>query len=154
MPMYAPENNRLVLDALEQVVARYPYLNCFIYDRACKIQDDVRRRKRKLWKITTYTTDKFHGKGRKNTRNANPYSHPRLMARLAGLNASIAEQTFSWFRGYARSFNELRTSRRRFLVLLYAKRHNELLRTGKTTHLNRYSHTKRKRGGHPLRARH
>ena len=41
LPMYAPENDRLVIDALEQVVARYPYLNCFIYDRACKIHDDV-----------------------------------------------------------------------------------------------------------------
>ena len=139
-PMYRPENNDFVLDELEKVVDRYPHVNCFIYDRACKIQKSVLQRKKRLWKIRTYTTDKFHGPRHKKNCAANPHTKPRLMARIENLNTSIAEQTFSWFRGYARSMNELRPTRHQFLVLLYAKMHNELMAKGEMSHLNPYSH--------------
>ena len=62
------------------------------------------------------------------------------MERIKNLNTSIAEQTFSWFRGYARSLNELRPTRHQFLVLLYSKIHNALIAEGETSHLGPYSH--------------
>ena len=52
------------------------------------------------------------------------------------MNTVAAEQTFSWFRGYARSMNELRAERHQFLVPLYAKEHSKLLAVGDTEHLN------------------
>ena len=139
-PMYHPENNAFVLDELEKVLATYPFVDCFIYDRACKVKKDVVARKKKLSKIRTYTTDKFHGSRHKPDCEANPYAHSRLMHRIRNLNTSIAEQTFSWFRGYARSLNELKPMRHQFVVLLYARMHNDLISKGDTTHLNPYSH--------------
>ena len=72
--------------------------------------------------------------------SANPFTHRRLMERVKNMNTSVAEQTFSWFRGYVRSMNELRPIRQQFLVLLYAKMHNELMSKGEKSHLNPYSH--------------
>ena len=138
--MYGPENNAIVLDGLERVTKRYPYANCFIYDRACKILKDVKDRRRRLWKIKTYATDKFHGLGHKASCPVNPYSLPALMRRLRGINTVIAEQTFSWFRGYARSMNELKPERHQFLAHCYAKEHNELMANGDTSHLNPHPH--------------
>ena len=62
------------------------------------------------------------------------------MRRVRNLNTSIADQTFSWFLGYAGSLNELKPLRRQFVVLLYAGIHNELISKGNTTHMNPYSH--------------
>ena len=73
-PMYRRENNDFVRDELRKVPGRYPHVNFFIYDRACKIKKSVLQRKRKLWKISTYTTDKFHGARRK--KNALPTHSP------------------------------------------------------------------------------
>ena len=78
-PTYRPENNDFALDELEKVVERYPHVNCFIYDRTCKIQKSVLQRKKKLWKIRTYATDKFHGARHKQNCAANPFTRPRLM---------------------------------------------------------------------------
>ena len=139
-PMYRPENNAFGLDELEKVLATYPFVDCFIYDRAFKVSKDVAARKKKLAKIRTYTTDKFHGPRHKTNCAANPFVHSRLMRRIRNLNTSIAEQTFSWFRWYARSLNELKPLRHQFIVLLYAKMHSELISKGDTTHLNPYSH--------------
>ena len=136
VPMYGPENNEIVLNGLEDVLDRYPYVNCFIYDRACKILKDAKARRRSLWKVKTYATDKFHGIGHKSSCPVNPYSLPRVMRRLQGVNTVVAEQTFAWFRGYARSMNELRAERHQFLVPLYAMEHNKLLAIGDKTHLN------------------
>ena len=93
-----------------------------------------------LWEIRTYSTDKFHGSRHKADCKENPYATPSLMRRIAGLNTSVAEQTFSWSRGYARSTHELRQARRRFRVPLYAKFHNALLASGETSRLNPYSY--------------
>ena len=141
---YRPENNDLVLNEMERVVRRYPYVNCFVYDRACKILKDVAKRKKALWKIRTYSTDKFHGSRHKENCKANPFARAELMRRIQGLNTSVAEQTFSRFRGYARITNELKQPRHRFLVPLYAKSHNATISSGDTSHLNPYSHQKRK----------
>ena len=145
VPMFHPENNALVLDELENVVERYPFANCFSYDRAWKILLDVQKRKAAPWKIRTYATDKFHGWRRKKSFLANPFSSAKLMRRIEGLNTSVAEQTFSWFRGYARSTNEMKPQRRQFLAPLYAKIHNALLERGATSRLNPYSCQRAKR---------
>ena len=142
--MYRPGNNDLALNELERVARRYPYVNCFVYDRACKILKDVATRKKALWEIRTYSADKFHGSRHKGNCKANPHARPELMRRIAGLNTSVAEKTFSWFRGYARSTNELKQPRRKFLVPLYAKFRNATIASGNTSHLNPYSHQKRK----------
>ena len=44
--MYRPENNDFVLGELEKVLVRYPHVNCFIYDRGCKINNSVLQRKK------------------------------------------------------------------------------------------------------------
>ena len=151
-PMYAPENNKLAIDAIDQVVARRPYLNCFIYDRSCKILNDVRVRNREIWQITTYATDKFRGKGQKTTCNANPYSRPRLTTRLSGLNRSIADQTFSRRRDTreAPTNSELRAAASLFSSTLidteiFFDQERRLTRTGTRTRCGR--------GRFPLRVR-
>ena len=47
----------------------------------------------------------------------------------------MAEQCFSWFRGYSRIFNEMSPSRHRFFVLYFVAKHNSLLSAGDTDHL-------------------
>ena len=140
IPMYRPGNNDMALNELERAARRYPYANCFIYDRACKIRKDVSKRKKALWGIRTCSTDKFQGFRHKADCDANPYAWPALMRRISGLNTSVAAQTSPWFRRYARGTNELIQARRRFLVPLYAKFRNALLASGETSHLNPYSH--------------
>ena len=135
-----PRLGFLGVDELEKVLVTYPFVDCFIYDRACKVKKDVVARKKKLSKIRTYTTDKFHGCRHRPDCVANPFVHSRLMHHIRNLHTSIDEQTPSWFRGYAGSMNELKPLRRQFIVLLYARMHNELISEGDTTHLNPYSH--------------
>ena len=53
-----------------------------------------------------------------------------------GINSSICEQTFSWFRSYAKIFNELREMRHKFTVLFFCKQHNHCLANGEATYLN------------------
>ena len=134
--MYGPGTNAAALDGLERAVGRYPYVNCFTYDRACKILEDVKERRRRLWEIKTYATDKFHGLGHKASRTVNPYSLPTVMRRLRGINAIIAERAFSRLRGYARSMSELKPARSRFLVQFYAKERSELMTNGDASQLN------------------
>eukprot|EP00439_Symbiodinium_sp_Y106_P064748 s877_g10.t1 len=55
------------------------------------------------------------------------------------VNISIAEQTFSWFRGYASSFNTKAHDTHIFYVLLYVKMHNILARQNRLQHLNAFS---------------
>ena len=64
-----------------------------------------------------------------------PYNVTRLMRRLRGVNSSIAEQTFSWFRGYARVFQDMRPARQHLFVLFYCTQHNDLLDQGNRDHL-------------------
>ena len=66
-------------------------------------------------------------------------NHARLDRRLKGVNTSIAEQTFSWFRGYAASFNQTRPEFQRFIVLVYTAKHNDLVHKGEAVHLNPFS---------------
>jgi hypothetical protein len=79
-----------------------------------------------------------HNKACKNS----PLNVPRLKRRLKGVNTAVAEQVFSWFRGYARVFNEMRALRHKFLVLYYCRLHNQLVDVKNTSHLNAYSANK------------
>ena len=64
---------------------------------------------------------------------------PRLNRRLKGINTSIAEQTWSWFRDYARTLDDMREERHCFIVLHFMKKHNEIISAGDTSRLNQYS---------------
>jgi hypothetical protein len=87
-----------------------------------------------------FPVDKFHAKKGHNSKcKNNPYNVRRLMSRVKHVNTSVAEQVFSWFRGYARTFNEMRGVRHIFLALYYAGMHNELVSAGCTDHLNKYN---------------
>ena len=43
---YRPGNNDFVLDELEKALSRYPHVNCFIYDSACKIKKSILQREK------------------------------------------------------------------------------------------------------------
>ena len=79
------------------------------------------------------------GAWRKKNCTANPFDRPRLMG-IENLNASISDQTISWFRGCARSLNELKPIRHQFLLPIYAKMHNAPMATGDTSRLNTCPH--------------
>ena len=65
------------------------------------------------------------------------------MRRIEGLDAVVEDQTFSWFRSYARTFREIGWQRRHFLVYRYAALRNELVDKRSTSHLNPYAHQKK-----------
>ena len=65
-----------------------------------------------------------------------PLSVPRLRKRAADVNTSVAEQVFAWFRGYAKTFNEMRPLRHHFLVLYYTRLHNLQIDLNQATYLN------------------
>ena len=66
------------------------------------------------------------------------------MEQVKDRNCSICEQTFSWFRQYRATLNELERRRHHFAVLLFAVRHN----AGRKGYLNRYSYGKHIQRGH------
>jgi len=51
---------------------------------------------------------------------------------------------FSWFRNYARIINEMKSTRHKFLVLFFVKKHNDLLANGATGHLGPVSAKRRR----------
>ena len=89
--------------------------------------------------------DKFHGKMHSRTCPCNPWHRPDLASRIRKVNTSVAEQIFAWFRGYAATFNNMRPARHHFLVLVYCKRHNEMMDAGDSNHLNPYAKIVKKR---------
>ena len=61
------------------------------------------------------------------------------------------DEVFSWFRRFASTLNELRPLRHRFICLLYAAMHNDVLGRGEATYINfkSYMHKPPKHdGGH------
>ena len=55
--------------------------------------------------VKYWCADRFHTKGHAPGCLCSPMNVSRLEKRLKDVNTSIAERTFSWFRGYAVSFN-------------------------------------------------
>ena len=94
--MYRPGNNAIALDGVEKVVAKYPYLNFSIYDRVCKLKDEVAVRKRNVRNVATYATDKFHGSRHRPKCIANPNNAPSFAKSIGSINTRIADHAFSW----------------------------------------------------------
>ena len=141
---FEPEGNDTVNVALEKVLMHYPKANTFIYDRNCAYAPSASKRPA-LKQLKFYAIDRMHGaKHNKRCKHA-PQNSKRLRRRLNGVNTSASEQVFSWFRGYASTVNEMRELRHRFLVLYYAKRHNEQVARGDTEHLNAHSAASKKK---------
>jgi hypothetical protein len=135
--MLFPENNEQTAHTLRKILPYYPNINCFIYDRACTFMPSASQNDF-LSQIEYYICDVFHGNKHKPSCLCRSKSVRRLKRRLRGINTSIAEQTFAWFRGYARSFNEMQEANHRFFVLYFCKLHNTLVDDGDTGHLNPY----------------
>lgn len=147
-PLTSPENNQVAIDTVEKLTKVYPNLNCVIYDRSCRLEPSVK--KSGLFPTIKYwPVDKFHACHHKTTCPNNPLQVLRLKRRVSKINTSAAEQTFSWFRNYARMANELRPIRHRFLMLHYCKKHNALMDDAVSQHLDRPLLARRVRTGVP-----
>ena len=83
---------------------------------------------------------KLHG-----AKGTNAPRHQGLKKRVKHMNTSKAEQIFSWFRGYASTFNSMDALRHRLIVLNYCKEHNALIDTGYSCHLNAHSANRKNR---------
>ena len=94
-------------------------------------------------RIKTWCVDRFHAGGHSDNCPCAPLVHRRLERRLEGVNTSVAEQTFSWFRSYASIFSTMSPVVHRFMVLIFAHRRNNLIRTRAATHLNEFSTRKK-----------
>ena len=136
--MEEPENNVVAKNVLQKVVTKAVNLNCVIYDKMCvclkSFATDKDFKQVKYWSI-----DRFHAKAHSVSCPCSPIHVRRLDLRLRSVNSSIAEQTFSWFRGYASSFNTKAHDTHIFYVLLYVKMHNSLVRQNRLQHLNAFS---------------
>jgi hypothetical protein len=133
-----PEGNAIATEALEKVLPLYKDVDCFIYDRCCKYMPSAIENDN-LKQIKYYTTDKFHGFKHVSSCKCRPQSVRRLNNRLKHVNTSVCEQTFSWFRNYAKVLNQMRSLQHQFLVLYFIKRHNHLVSCGDTMHLCKFA---------------
>ena len=146
--MLSPECNATVKTALMKVLPIYYKCDTFVYDRNCsfapKAQYDPN-----FQQLDYYPVEPWHGLTHKKgckwcTRNV-----PSYKRRLKGVNCSVCEQTYAWFRHYARVLNEMRYRRHAFLVLYYVRRHNKCLAEGEADYLNEFApsvpHARRKR---------
>ena len=61
------------------------------------------------------------------------------MRRHPGINCSICESTYAWFRNYARVLNEMGFRRHAFLVFSYVRRRNDNLSAGDVEYLNAFA---------------
>ena len=136
--MEEPENNAVAKKVLGKVMAKATNLDCVIYDKMCvcmkSFASDKEFKQVKYWPV-----DRFHAKAHSSSCPCSPVHIRRLDLRLRSVNSSIAEQTFSWFRGYASSFNTKAHDTHIFYVLLYVKMHNNLVRQNRLQHLNAFS---------------
>lgn len=139
---FEPENYEVVIKSLSKVLHVYTHCNAFIYDRCCKLQPEMERRKL-FPQVKYWSVDKFHASGHCAACKNSPLTVRRLKDRMRHVNTSVAEQAFSWFRGYARTFNELGSARHVFLVLYYAKMHDDAIDCGNPAHLNQFSTSKK-----------
>jgi hypothetical protein len=133
-----PENNLVKKKCISKVIHLYKSVDAIIHDRCCSLMPDCTSNGL-FAQIRFWSIDKWHGAKHKVTCKCRPQSNRRLARRLRGMNTSVSEQVFSWFRNYARTMNELRPDRHRLLVLHYCKLHNHMIRTGDRSHLNQYS---------------
>ena len=136
--MKDPETVPVAKQVLKQVLNRGTAVDCVIYDKMCICMKSIAKDK-DFAQIKYWCVDRFHAKGHSSSCPCSPLNHSRLDRRLRDVNSSIAEQTFSWFRGYAASFNSKSPDTHIFYVLLYVKKHNTLIRKDYMQHLNAFS---------------
>ena len=136
--MIHPENNEIKLATLLKVIHRYPKCDCLIHDRNCSFEGAAKKVK-ELKQLKYFPIDKWHGtKHCKECKN-HPDHVRRLKMRLRGVNTSVSEQVFSWFKMYARIFNEMTPSTHRFFVLYFCRLHNACVQDGDAEYLNAFS---------------
>jgi hypothetical protein len=111
-PMTEPENNDIAFGTVEKVIGQYPAARVLIYDRACKLKPSGSSRPL-MRQFKVWAVDKWHGYRHTEECACSPWNHDRIWNALEDYNTSIAEQTFSWFRGYASTFNSMRPLRHR-----------------------------------------
>jgi len=136
--MLEPENNAITFKTLEKIIPDYKNVDCFILDRCCKVVDQGKTRPL-LKQIKFWVLDEWHSLKHTDACVCNPRTHWRLRARTKNYNTSLAEQIFSWFRGYASTLNNMRPLRHRFIVKHYIRLHNDLVLQDDTSHLNKFS---------------
>lgn len=134
-PQLNPENNATKLAILRRTIGHYPRVNCLIHDRICSFVGEAGKHK-ELSGVKYFCVDMWHGAKHSDACKCNPHVHLRLKRRLRGVNSSVSEQVFSWFRNYARILNDMRPVVHKFLVLVFCKLHNELIAKGDKDHLN------------------
>ena len=132
-----PEGNKVVTQSLLKILPQYPNIDLLVMDRACHYMPSAVKTPG-LEQLKYFSLDRFHSYGHTKNCPCNPRSKTRLKKRIKNLNTSIAEQTFSWFRGYSKVLNDMHPLRHRFAVLLFCKQHNDLVACGDTYHLNQY----------------
>ena len=81
--MKRPENNAMVLEMLEKLVQKYPKLKTLIYDRACALVKQARKRKT-LVRLRHYVVDKFHAYRHLKKCAASPLVHKSLARAISG----------------------------------------------------------------------
>jgi len=140
--MRDPENNEVTTTALTKVLPMYTDVDCFVLDRVCKYVGHAQRLS-ELRQIKYFAVDRFHARLHGPNCKCSPLNVPRLDRRLKDLNTSVCEQTFSWFRRYAKVANEMREFRNKFFVLYAVRQHNQETMAGTTSYLNAYSANKK-----------
>ena len=130
-----PENNRIVLRAVAKARSFNKNIKIVVYDRACKIKFPAGIKS---------SVDKFHG--RRHTANCkkNPWVSPPLWTLVHGINTSIAESVFSYFRSFAKIINPMRDCRSRLYLLWLCLKHNEKVAKKNFDHLNLHQNHQKK----------
>ena len=140
--MENPENNAVAKKILIHAVSKGHQIDCIVYDRMCACYQQFGR-EAVLKQIKFWCVDRFHAQAHAPGCACSPLVHKRLDRRLENVNTSAAEQTFAWFRNYASVLNTKATESHIFHVLVYVKRHNDLIRRNYKKHLNAYSAMKK-----------
>lgn len=102
--MLHPEDNAITTKTVEKVLStgKYKKVNFLVLDRMCKWAP---KELTKFPQIKLASCDKWHGFRHGCKCQYNPYIVKPLMQRLKGVNSSIAESTFAWFRKYAGTYH-------------------------------------------------
>lgn len=134
MEMKDRENNAVVLNSLREVLPMYTNCNAFIMDRCCQFYK-MAMKENVCDQIKFYMIDKFHASLHVKTCKCSPLYVKTLKKRMKGVNGSICEITFSWFRRYAKILNPMAANRHRFVVLYLAHMHNQCVEADDMSHM-------------------
>ena len=141
--MRDPENNAIAKETFQKALKKCPRVNCLIYDRMCTLHKRLRP-KAEFRKIKHFAVDKMHARGHSRECLCNPTHIPELKRRVRKLNTQICEQTFSWFRRFAFTFNVMSPLRHRFITLRYLAKHNECISHGDCAYLSPMSRSRKR----------